>query len=159
MTEREKPPKQRKEKRGEDENPTIVQSSVDLLWANDAAAAGAPDPAPSWDCGFDAATPAGEAVEASSEKRPPVSREDSQMGPPRAPAPTRLDLSGPVSDLSGSCPTLTFAVRGYRVDTNDDTKFTKGPCKRITDGISLDIVGERRPSGAVYAVRIELEKD
>jgi hypothetical protein len=45
------------------------------------------------------------------------------------------------------------------VDTDDDTKFTKGPCKRITNGIALDIAGERRTNGTVYAVRIELEKD
>jgi hypothetical protein len=54
---------------------------------------------------------------------------------------------------------VSFTMGGYRVNTDDDTKFTKGPCKKLTNGVSADVVGERRGTGSVYAVRVELEKD
>jgi len=61
--------------------------------------------------------------------------------------------------LSGTCPTLAFTVSGYRVTTDDDTKFTRGPCKKLTNGMEVGIVGERRSNGTVYALRVEVEKD
>jgi len=64
-----------------------------------------------------------------------------------------------VSGLSGSCPALSFTISGNRVNTDDDTKFTKGPCKKLTNGMGADVVGERRANGTVYATRVELEKD
>jgi hypothetical protein len=64
-----------------------------------------------------------------------------------------------VSGLSGACPTLSFTVSGNRVNTDGDTKFTKGPCKKLTNGMGADVAGERRANGTVYATRVELEKD
>jgi hypothetical protein len=78
--------------------------------------------------------------------------------PPPSPLP-RVELSGPVTGLAGTCPSLTFTVSGYRVDTNDNTEFTRGPCKRISNGMVVAIIGDRRPDGTVYAVRIDLERD
>jgi len=79
--------------------------------------------------------------------------------PSPAPAPTQVELSGTVSGLSGACPTLSFTVSGNRVNTDGDTKFTKGPCKKLTNGMGADVAGERRANGTVYATRVELEKD
>jgi hypothetical protein len=45
------------------------------------------------------------------------------------------------------------------VDTNGSTEFAKGPCKRVANGMNVDIVGERRSNGTVYAQRVELEKE
>ena len=64
-----------------------------------------------------------------------------------------------MSGLSGTCPALSFTAGGYRVVTDDNTEFTKGPCKRLSNGMRIDLAGERQSSGTVYARRIELEKD
>jgi len=64
-----------------------------------------------------------------------------------------------VSGLSGTCPVLSFSAGGYRVVTDGNTDFTKGPCKRLSNGMQIDLAGERQPSGNVYARRIELEKE
>jgi hypothetical protein len=50
-------------------------------------------------------------------------------------------------------------VGGYMVNTDDDTKFTRGPCKHLTNGDGVDVVGEQRANKTVYAVRVELKKD
>jgi Domain of unknown function (DUF5666) len=64
-----------------------------------------------------------------------------------------------VSGLSGTCPALSFTARGNRVVTDGNTEFAKGPCKRLSNGMQIDLAGERQPSGIVYARRIELEKE
>jgi hypothetical protein len=64
-----------------------------------------------------------------------------------------------VSGLSGTCPALSFTAGGNRVVTDGNTEFAKGPCKRLSNGMQIDLAGERQPSGIVYARRIELEKE
>jgi len=64
-----------------------------------------------------------------------------------------------VSGLSGTCPALSFTAGGYRIVTDDNTEFTKGPCKRLSNGLRIDLAGERQSNGTVYAHRIELEKE
>ena len=64
-----------------------------------------------------------------------------------------------MSGLSGTCPTLSFTAGRYRVVTDGNTEFTKGPCKRLSDGMQIDLAGELQSSGTVYARKIELEKE
>jgi Domain of unknown function (DUF5666) len=64
-----------------------------------------------------------------------------------------------VSGLSGTCPALRFTAGGYGVVTDSNTEFTKGPCKRVSNGMEISLAGERQPSGSVSARRIELEKE
>ena len=64
-----------------------------------------------------------------------------------------------MSWLSGTCPALSFTAGGYRIVTDGNTEFTKGPCKRLSNGMKIDLAGERQSSGTVYARRIELEKE
>jgi hypothetical protein len=64
-----------------------------------------------------------------------------------------------VSGLSGTCPALSFTAGRYRVVTDGNTEFTKGPCKRLSNGMQIDLAGELQSSGTVYARRIELEKE
>ncbi len=90
---------------------------------------------------------------------PPPNPAPTPTPTPPPPAPTHVELSGMVSGLSGTCPTLAFTVGGNRVNTDDDTKFNKGPCKQVTNGMNVGITGERRANGTVYATRVELEKD
>jgi hypothetical protein len=76
---------------------------------------------------------------------------------PPPPTPTRIELSGAISGLSGTCPTLSFTAGSYRVNTDDETKFTRGPCKKLTNGMSVGIVGEQQANKTVYALRVELD--
>jgi Domain of unknown function (DUF5666) len=64
-----------------------------------------------------------------------------------------------VSGLSGTCPALSFTAGRYVVVTDSNTEFTKGPCKRLSNGMQIDLAGELQSSGTVYARRIELEKE
>jgi Viral BACON domain/Domain of unknown function (DUF5666) len=82
----------------------------------------------------------------------------SPPAPPPAP-PASVEFRGTVSGLSGTCPALTFTAGGYRVVTDSNTQFTKGPCKRVSNGMEIDLAGQRQPSGTVYARRIELEME
>ena len=83
--------------------------------------------------------------------------------PPPAPAPTppsgRVEFGGTVSGLSGTCPALSFTAGRYGVVTDGNTNFTRGPCRRLRNGMQIDVAGERQPSGTVYARRIELGKN
>jgi hypothetical protein len=76
--------------------------------------------------------------------------------PAPPPPPTSLEFTGTVSGLSGTCPALTFTAGGYDVVTDGNTVFTRGPCKRVSNGMEVDLAGERQPGGTVYARRIEL---
>src|SRR5687767_3272267 len=62
-----------------------------------------------------------------------------------------------VSNLSGTCPALTFTVRATTVRTNGVTRFTDGPCSRIANGVRLEVEGRRQPDGAILATEVEFD--
>ena len=67
------------------------------------------------------------------------------------------ELEGSVSNLSGTCPALTFTVRATTVRTNGVTRFTDGPCSRIANGVRLEVEGRRQPDGSVLATEVEFD--
>ncbi|MGH9220190.1 MAG: DUF5666 domain-containing protein [Vicinamibacterales bacterium] len=67
------------------------------------------------------------------------------------------ELEGSVSNLSGTCPALTFSVRATTVRTNGVTRFTDGPCSRIANGVRLEVEGRRQPDGAILATEVEFD--
>ena len=67
------------------------------------------------------------------------------------------ELEGSVSNLSGTCPALTFTVRATTVRTNGVTRFTDGPCSRIANGVRLEVEGRRQPDGAILATEVEFD--
>jgi hypothetical protein len=66
-------------------------------------------------------------------------------------------VKGIVSNLSGSCSTLTFAVQGTTVRTNGATKFEDGPCTRLANGMRVDVEGTRQADGAILATVVEID--
>lgn len=67
------------------------------------------------------------------------------------------ELEGSVSNLSGTCPALTFTVRATTVRTNGVTRFTDGPCSRIANGVRLEVEGRRQPDGSILATEVEFD--
>jgi hypothetical protein len=65
------------------------------------------------------------------------------------------ELEGSVSNLSGTCPAITFTVRATAVTTNSATRFEDGPCARIANGERVEVEGTRQADGSILATRVE----
>jgi hypothetical protein len=89
---------------------------------------------------------------------PPQPNPEPRNPTPAPPSPTVLVFDGAVSGLSGSCPNLSFSVGSRRVVTNDNTRFTQGNCRRMRNGLGVDITGTVS-SGTVHATRVEMENN
>jgi len=71
--------------------------------------------------------------------------------------PPSVQFSGVVSAVTGVCPVLTLAVDGFRIETDQDTKFTKGGCNDLHDRMEIKVTGGLRTTGAIYATKVELK--
>jgi len=62
-----------------------------------------------------------------------------------------------VSDVSGSCPNLTFTVQRRTVFTDSNTSFRSGNCRQVDDsGRNVVVNGEVREGDRVYARTVEI---
>ena len=66
------------------------------------------------------------------------------------------ELTGTVSGLNGSCPSITFTVRNTAVRTNNATVF-RDACSRIVNAARVEVKGTRDASGQMLATRVELD--
>jgi hypothetical protein len=87
---------------------------------------------------------------------------DSPPAPTPAPTPApvpvrRIELSGRISDVSGTCPAITFELRGRTVYTTDDTEFKKTACQKIDRGTELKVEGMEMSNGSVRGDRVTKE--
>jgi len=71
-----------------------------------------------------------------------------------APAPTTVTVRGRVAALSGSCPTLTFAVSDTTVTTTAATTISGGSCAQIVNGVVVDVTGTRQDDRSIAATAI-----
>ncbi len=72
-----------------------------------------------------------------------------------------IELSGPISGLSGSCPTLSFTVNGTAISTdttNAVTDFDDGGCAALGNGTPVRVDGLRLVDGSVRATQIEVDE-
>ena len=62
--------------------------------------------------------------------------------------------------MRGTCPAVTFRLKGYNVRTTSATEFAKGPCRDVFDDDDVDVKlwGEIQSDGWVRATRIEFKK-
>lgn len=67
------------------------------------------------------------------------------------------ELKGAVSNLSGTCPSLTFTLQRTTVRTNNATAFKHGPCTRIVNGMRLEVEGRRQSDGSLLATEVEID--
>jgi hypothetical protein len=77
--------------------------------------------------------------------------------PEKPDKPEKADVEGHVGGLGGSCPSLSFTVRGQSVVTDGSTEFKKGNCRDIRNGVEVKVKGERRGSGPIRAERVEID--
>ena len=69
-----------------------------------------------------------------------------------------VTLNGEVSNLSGSCPAVTFDLDGRTVKANRSTNFKGGNCAKLKDGEAVIVRGLFSPEGTVDATEIEFVK-
>lgn len=75
----------------------------------------------------------------------------------QAPAsPPSFTLSGRVAALSGTCPSLTFAVSSTTVTTSSATKVTGGSCTDIANGVDVQVTGARQADRSVAASQVAI---
>ena len=68
--------------------------------------------------------------------------------------PDRVTLNGTVSNLTGSCPSVTFTVDDRRVYSDASTRF-KEDCSAVVDGGRVKVEGEESADGRVYATEVD----
>ncbi len=77
-----------------------------------------------------------------------------KIAPPAPPAPPHA--SGRVSNLSGTCPALTFTLGDTTVHTSSATVFEGGTCADVKEGAGAGAVGPKDASGAIIADRVKI---
>ncbi len=95
---------------------------------------------------------------------PPTSPPPTSPPPPPPPLPPTdppgpVSLSGTVSGLSGSCPTLSFRVGGKDVATDRTTDFSGGKCRDLSNGDTVKVSGLVQSSGIVRATDVEITRN
>lgn len=119
----------------------------------------APNPPPAPQPGPPAPTPA-------PAPNPPPAPEPTPTPPPQPdPAPNpppapdsgeKIELSGRIESISGSCPDLGLMVSGTRVVTNRKTDFAKKTdCRDLEPGLDVTVKGRRQEDGTVLAEKIQ----
>ena len=80
--------------------------------------------------------------------------------PPPSPEPTRvgsIDLDGRIGSLTGSCPNLSFSLRGRQVLTTSQTRFDDGNCRDMRNGVEVAVDGDLYSDGTVRARTVEMD--
>jgi len=66
-----------------------------------------------------------------------------------------VELDGEISRLSGSCPSVTFALGRRLVRTSPLTEFKKMDCGALRNGLDVKARGVVQADGSILATRIE----
>lgn len=91
---------------------------------------------------------------------PPPTEPPPTDPPPPPPPPAPVSLSGTVSGLSGSCPSVRFTVGGRDVVTDGSTDFARGDrCRDLSNRDTIRMSGLTQTTGAVLATDIEITRD
>jgi hypothetical protein len=68
------------------------------------------------------------------------------------------ELSGVVSDSSGTCPTVTFTVQSTKVTVNNDTAYPHTSCADATkNSAKVEVKGAKQTDGSVLATSVSLD--
>lgn len=68
----------------------------------------------------------------------------------------KMEVTGPVTNLSGTCPNLKFTVATQQVATKDSTHFDDVECGEITNGLAVSAKGKVK-DGVLMAYEVEAE--
>lgn len=69
-----------------------------------------------------------------------------------------FETEGGASDISGTCPAITFRLGSLRVTATASTQFEGQGCSGIADGIRVKVKGRKQTDGSVSASRVKVEK-
>lgn len=75
--------------------------------------------------------------------------------PPPANQPTEVLTFGTIAQLSGTCPSLAFALGTQAVSTNASTTFNGTACANLANGTHVDVAGVTQSSGSILAARVD----
>ena len=78
--------------------------------------------------------------------------------PPPPPPPVTIQASGRIDDVSGSCPSVSFTLKGYSVRTSSATQYARGNCKDLRDGRDIVLTAQVESGARVLATKIEIKK-
>ena len=67
----------------------------------------------------------------------------------------RVSGDGVVGTVFGSCPTLTFVIGGYHVQTTAATAYDGGSCESLREGSQVHLEVEKHDDGALVAETVQ----
>lgn len=68
-------------------------------------------------------------------------------------------MSGRVDDdVDGSCPSVKFELKDYRVRTTSSTVYVSGSCKDLKEDKQITVRGEQESNRSIVATSIEFKK-
>jgi hypothetical protein len=68
---------------------------------------------------------------------------------------SQSELGGAVSELTGTCPNVSFTIRTIKVNTSEITRFEDITCAAIEDGTEVEVTGTRLADGSITAAKVE----
>ena len=74
-------------------------------------------------------------------------------------AEAEAEATGAVSELSGTCPSVTFTLGTTVVKTDATTEFEEGACAAIANGTTLEVKGMTQTDGSILARELEFDLD
>jgi len=90
---------------------------------------------------------------------PPTPTPSPTPSPAPAPAPSPVSISGLLSLLSGTCPNIRFIASGRLIVADKNTDYSRGGCKDISNGDTIQVNAITQPDGSVLATKIEITKN
>jgi hypothetical protein len=69
------------------------------------------------------------------------------------------DLDGRISDITGSCPAISFTLDEQVIRTSIATLFTGRTCAELKRNSRVEVTGLRQLDGSILAVRVNAERD
>jgi hypothetical protein len=68
-----------------------------------------------------------------------------------------IEVDGVVSQLSGSCPDISFTVNGRTVYAHGGTKVKGGNCRSLRDGREVEVKGTLMSDDTIRADEIDID--
>lgn len=65
------------------------------------------------------------------------------------------EVEGTISELTGTCPALTFKVRGITVTTSASTTFSGVACAALANGTAVEVEGTKQANGSIAAASVK----
>jgi hypothetical protein len=70
----------------------------------------------------------------------------------------QVELDGPLSGLTGTCPAMRFTVEGRVVTTSSQTDFRGGNCGQLVNGLRVEVEGRQQTDGTIAAESVRLHR-